>query len=199
MLTEYSRFYGPDHHAPFGSRAGEKVIPRNAINRPQRRVTSAPLPTTRYRYQLAGVKDNLYHPHLPSLRRMDMDSVLCKLPNEHSRLSSPCSARHFKTLLGPPTTFHQQNKKLSLEPQMINAANEPNAMPLQDCYKQNSTEITNGTSSLISTTNAGRYTLREDPCIGDKRQRILPAAINERYRRVHTSSRYNGVSYFSWK
>lgn len=44
---------------------------------PKRRVTS--------------VKEILYNPCLPTLRRMDMDEVLRKLTDEHSRHSTPCS------------------------------------------------------------------------------------------------------------
>ena len=42
--------------------------------------------------RLTAVKETLYHPGLPTLRRMSMDEVLCKLPDEHSRFSTPCTA-----------------------------------------------------------------------------------------------------------
>ncbi|XP_068117240.1 sperm microtubule inner protein 8 [Hyperolius riggenbachi] len=48
-------------------------------------------------YKLAGVKHTLYHPQLPTLRRMEMDSMAHKLSEEHSRNSTPCV----------PETFHQ--------------------------------------------------------------------------------------------
>ena len=41
--------------------------------------------------KLAGVKHELYHPLLPTLRKMDMDDVTKRLPDEHSRTSTPCS------------------------------------------------------------------------------------------------------------
>lgn len=40
--------------------------------------------------QLAGVKHILYHPRLPTLRRMDMDTVLHKLTSTHSRHTTFC-------------------------------------------------------------------------------------------------------------
>ena len=40
---------------------------------------------------LTGEKEVLYNPHLPSLRRMDMDEVLQKLPDQHSRHTTPCT------------------------------------------------------------------------------------------------------------
>ena len=38
------------------------------------------------RVKLVSVKEGIYHPTLPSLRKMDMDSVKSVLPDEHSRL-----------------------------------------------------------------------------------------------------------------
>ncbi|KAG9474746.1 hypothetical protein GDO78_003288 [Eleutherodactylus coqui] len=46
-------------------------------------------------HQLAGVKHTLYHPRLPTLRRMEMDSMAHKLSDEHSRSSTPCDHRNF--------------------------------------------------------------------------------------------------------
>ena len=40
--------------------------------------------------KLAGVKFELYHPALPTLRRMDMDTVSHRLPTEHSRTTTNC-------------------------------------------------------------------------------------------------------------
>lgn len=48
------------------------------------------LPIERRRNQLAGVKQQLYHPALPSLRRMDMDSVTACLPDEHCQSTTYC-------------------------------------------------------------------------------------------------------------
>lgn len=49
------------------------------------------LSTRRPRSALAGVKHQIYHPRLPTLRRMDMDTVLRRLPGEHSRQTTLCS------------------------------------------------------------------------------------------------------------
>ena len=38
---------------------------------------------------LASVKEGLYHPMLPTFRRMDMDTAGHKLPEEHSRTTTP--------------------------------------------------------------------------------------------------------------
>lgn len=39
--------------------------------------------------RLTAVKETLYNPMLPTLRRMDMDEVLKRLPDGHSRFISP--------------------------------------------------------------------------------------------------------------
>lgn len=49
------------------------------------------LPLERVRNPLAGVKHQLYHPALPTLRRMDMDTVKGCLSDEHSQSSTYCS------------------------------------------------------------------------------------------------------------
>nr|KAF6408203.1 testis, prostate and placenta expressed [Molossus molossus] len=63
-------------------------------------------PMERQRNQLAGVKQQLYHPALPSLRRMDMDSVRACLPDEHCQSTTYCRKDDFDnayfTLLGVP-------------------------------------------------------------------------------------------------
>lgn len=41
--------------------------------------------------KLSGVKFDLYNPQLPTLRRMDMDSMAHKLSSEHSRTTTTCS------------------------------------------------------------------------------------------------------------
>ncbi|XP_037672235.1 testis, prostate and placenta-expressed protein [Choloepus didactylus] len=64
------------------------------------------LPVERQRNMLAGVKRQLYHPALPTLRRMDMDTVKACLPDEHCQSSTYCCKDEFDnahfTLLGVP-------------------------------------------------------------------------------------------------
>ncbi|XP_073736326.1 sperm microtubule inner protein 8 isoform X1 [Callorhinus ursinus] len=59
------------------------------------------LPLEPPRNQLAGVKQQLYHPALPSLRRMDMDSVRACLSDEHCRSTTYCRrvVKYFQELL----------------------------------------------------------------------------------------------------
>lgn len=50
--------------------------------------------------RLTAVKEMLYNPRLPTLRRMDMDEVLGKLTDDHSRHSTPCSKGDLLCLVG---------------------------------------------------------------------------------------------------
>lgn len=60
------------------------------------RVNPMNIPSYSYQYpsfqkvQLAGVKEGLFHPKLPSFRRMDMDTAGHKLPDEHCRTTTSC-------------------------------------------------------------------------------------------------------------
>ena len=40
--------------------------------------------------QLSAVKTGLFHPKLPSFRRMDMDTAGNKLPDQHCRTTTSC-------------------------------------------------------------------------------------------------------------
>ena len=39
-------------------------------------------------FKLPAVKESLYHPKLPTFRRMDIDTAAHKLPDEHCRTTS---------------------------------------------------------------------------------------------------------------
>ena len=77
------------------------------------RVLPMDVPSYSYQYpslkavQLAAVKEGLFHPRLPTFRRMDMDTAAHKLPDEHSRTTTACGPTDFKkattTLFTPPS------------------------------------------------------------------------------------------------
>lgn len=66
------------------------------------RVLPVDIPSYNYHHpsiqavSLASVKDSIWHPRLPTLRRMDMDSIAAKLPDEHSRSSTACTRDDFR-------------------------------------------------------------------------------------------------------
>ena len=61
---------------------------------PSQRVLNVDVPSYVYSYpstkkvQLAAVKTGLFHPNLPTFRRMDMDTAGHKLPDEHCRTTA---------------------------------------------------------------------------------------------------------------
>lgn len=44
------------------------------------------------RVQLVSVKEGIFHPRLPTIRQLDRDRTLQKLPDEHCRTSVPVEA-----------------------------------------------------------------------------------------------------------
>ncbi|XP_020628051.1 testis, prostate and placenta-expressed protein-like isoform X4 [Orbicella faveolata] len=60
---------------------------------------------------LASVKEGLYHPMLPTFRRMDMDTAGHKLPEEHSRTTTPLTKDDFRS--STITLFRPADKPLS--------------------------------------------------------------------------------------
>eukprot|EP00745_Piridium_sociabile_P001192 TRINITY_DN107295_c2_g1_i1.p1 TRINITY_DN107295_c2_g1~~TRINITY_DN107295_c2_g1_i1.p1 ORF type:complete len:187 (-),score=37.39 TRINITY_DN107295_c2_g1_i1:79-639(-) len=65
------------------------------------RVHAMEMPSYTYHYphikrvQLAAVKEGLFHPHIPTFRRMDMDDNRCLLTDQHSRTSTTCGPEQF--------------------------------------------------------------------------------------------------------
>ena len=69
------------------------------------RINPMNIPSYSYQYpsfqrvQLAAVKDGLFHPRLPTFRRMDMDTAGHKLPDEHCRTTTTCGPGNTLTFL----------------------------------------------------------------------------------------------------
>lgn len=64
---------------------------------PCERILPVNVPSYAYHYpstksvKLAAVKEGIFHPRLPSYRRMDMDTANSKLAEDHCRTSTSCS------------------------------------------------------------------------------------------------------------
>ncbi|XP_064640945.1 sperm microtubule inner protein 8-like isoform X1 [Lineus longissimus] len=75
------------------------------------------IPSYSYQYptfrsvQLAAVKEGLYHPRLPTFRRMDMDTAAHKLSEEHCRTTTTCGPVDFRR--ATTTHFMPPENKLS--------------------------------------------------------------------------------------
>ncbi|XP_033013256.1 testis, prostate and placenta-expressed protein [Lacerta agilis] len=65
------------------------------------------IPLEPRKVMLSGVKHHIYHPRLPTLRQMDMDTAAFKLTDEHCRTTTTCCKDDFEnatfTLAGVPT------------------------------------------------------------------------------------------------
>uniref|UniRef100_A0A8C5WI54 Uncharacterized protein n=1 Tax=Leptobrachium leishanense TaxID=445787 RepID=A0A8C5WI54_9ANUR len=59
-------------------------------------------PYTGCAHKLAEVKHTLYHPMLPTLRRMEMDTIAHKLSDQHSRTSTPCGQGEHRDIQRTP-------------------------------------------------------------------------------------------------
>ena len=72
---------------------------------PRERILPMHIPSYAYQYpsiqsvQLASVKTGLFHPRLPTFRRMDMDTAGHKLPDEHCRTTTSCGPGNRKVII----------------------------------------------------------------------------------------------------
>ena len=67
--------------------------------------------------QLASMKHSIYNPKLPSLRQMDIDTVIHRLSNEHSRHTTHATLEEFqKCRLSPDPPLLNRNQLTDLKP-----------------------------------------------------------------------------------
>ena len=91
-------------------------------------------------YKLPAVKECLYHPQLPTFRRMDIDTAAHKLPDQHCRTTAQCGSRTFNeakiTLYKPPekplscTSVTETGRSLLDNGASASQAAEPKTMQL---------------------------------------------------------------------
>ena len=65
-------------------------------------------------YKLPAVKESLYHPKLPTFRRMDIDTAAHKLPDEHCRTTSMFEGGRYRTLHFCNFFFHNYSNSVIL-------------------------------------------------------------------------------------
>uniref|UniRef100_A0A4X1UUH6 Testis, prostate and placenta expressed n=1 Tax=Sus scrofa TaxID=9823 RepID=A0A4X1UUH6_PIG len=129
------------------------------------------LPMGRQRNQLAGVKQQLYHPALPSLRRMDMDSVRACLSDEHCQSTTYCCKDDFDnahfTLLGVPNKPLQSLDITATGQRVRNRCREGKLAPIAPGISQvdwpRFTRAIEDWSRFVS--SAGEFRL---PCLGKR-------------------------------
>ena len=79
---------------------------------PSDRVLPMNVPSYSYHYpshatvKLAAVKEGLFHPNLPTFRRMDMDTAAHCLPDTHCRTTTSCGPGWCSAFVHVPFLFY---------------------------------------------------------------------------------------------
>ncbi|XP_034337642.1 testis, prostate and placenta-expressed protein-like [Crassostrea angulata] len=160
------------------------------------------------RVQLAAVKEGLFHPRLPSFRRMDMDTAGHKLPDEHCRTTTSCGPDDFRrstsTMLEPPvknmsgleiTSTGKQLHKHYTTPEELKRARTEWSDFLNRSPERFNIQLPSLPSSKDQrfvgyavrylrpeVTKSWNYTLRQEPSLDQYGQKPIPANIYARYR-----------------
>jgi len=155
--------------------------------------------------KLAAVKEGLYHPRLPTFRRMDMDTAAHKLPYQHCRTTTSCGPGDFRS--ANITLFRGSSRNLSCTGNTDTGRSLRERIPT-DSYQLNTSQPIqftrlstnqNGPSAppdkgdlrfvgysvrymKPDLTNSWRYTLSQEPTLDQYGQRPIPANIYSRYR-----------------
>ncbi|XP_074645643.1 sperm microtubule inner protein 8-like isoform X3 [Tubulanus polymorphus] len=167
------------------------------------------IPSYSYQYpslrsiQLAAVKEGLYHPRIPSFRRMDMDTAAHKLPDEHCRTTTTCGPENFRrattTLFSPPskrlssmnvtetgrklhryyTTPEELNKTRSEWSEFLNRCPERYNIRLPELPENKDLHFSGYAVRYLKPeiSASWRYTLRQEPMLDQYGQRPVSANV----------------------
>uniref|UniRef100_A0A8C6VMX1 Sperm microtubule inner protein 8 n=1 Tax=Naja naja TaxID=35670 RepID=A0A8C6VMX1_NAJNA len=86
----------PLHWSPQAMAQALDLIPWPPDASPVYAAPAVLIPLEPKKSMLAGVKEHIYHPCLPTLRRMDMDTMVNRLTDQHCRTSTTCSKEDFQ-------------------------------------------------------------------------------------------------------
>ncbi|KAK6184761.1 hypothetical protein SNE40_007161 [Patella caerulea] len=194
------------------------------------KIYSKEFPSYSYQYpsfqrvQLAAVKTGLYHPNLPTFRRMDMDTAGHKLPDQHNRTTTSCGPDDFNratsTLFAPPSkrlssldvtetgrqmhryyTTPEELKKTKGEwSDFLNRSPERFNMELPPLPSNKDLHFTGYNVRYLrpDVTKSWKYTLRQEPMLDQFGQKPMPANVFARYR--DTLPQYNRhISTEAWR
>lgn len=181
---------------------------------PTDRVLSMNVPSYSYHYpshatvKLASVKGGLFHPNLPTFRRMDMDTAGHKLPDTHCRTTTSCGPVDFRrattSLMTPPKkplasagitdtgrqlhrhyTTPDELKQTRLEwSEFLNKCPERYEIRLPELPQNKDLHFRGYAVRYLrpEVTSAWRYTLTQEPTLDQYAQKPIPANIYARYR-----------------
>ncbi|NP_001159945.1 testis, prostate and placenta expressed [Saccoglossus kowalevskii] len=156
--------------------------------------------------KLSAVKEGMYHPKIPTFRRMDMDTAAHKLPEEHCRTTTTCGPGDFKnaniTLFRSPARslsctritetgrslreiYPPSNFQLSTS-RPVHCSRFSSSMPASELSSTGKGELRfvgYAVRYLRPNVSASwKYTLNQEPNIDQYGQRPIPANIYSRYR-----------------
>jgi len=181
---------------------------------PKERILPVDIPSYAYQYpslstvKLAAVKEGLFHPKLPSFRRMDMDTAGHKLPDQHCRTTTSCGPEDFRkttsTLFQPPqkpmsslniTEAGRNLHKQYSTPEELKKTRTDWSKFLNKCPERYNIRIPelpenkdlhfhgyNVRYLRPEITASWKYTLTQEPSLDQFGQRPIPANIFARYR-----------------
>lgn len=178
------------------------------------RVLPMEVPSYAYQYpsmrkvQLAAVKEGLFHPNLPTFRRMDMDTASHRLPSEHCRTATTSGPDDFRrattTLFSAPekrlnsaqiTETGRQLHKIYTTPSELKATRhewssfldkspERFNIRLPELPQNKDLHFTGYAVRYLrpEVTASWKYTLRQEPSLDQYGQKPIPANAYARYR-----------------
>lgn len=194
------------------------------------RVNPMNIPSYSYQYptfqrvQLAAVKDGLFHPKLPSFRRMDMDTAGHKLPDEHCRTTTTCGPDDFhratSTLFEPPkrrmsaltmtntgkqiqrnyTTPEELKRSRTEWSDFLNRSPERFNIKLPDLPSAKDQHYVGYAVRYLrpEVTRSWRYTLHQEPSLDQYGQKPMPANVFARYRDTYPQYSRN-IAMEAWR
>ncbi|XP_013404028.1 testis, prostate and placenta-expressed protein isoform X2 [Lingula anatina] len=181
---------------------------------PSEKILPMKMPSYSYQYptfrrvQLAAVKEGLFHPRIPTFRRMDMDTAAHKLPDEHCRTTTACGPEDFKrsttTLFAPPTkrlsganitdtgrqlhrfytTPEEITKTRGEWSDFLNKSPERYNIRLPSLPDKKDLHFVGYAVRYLKpeVTASWKYTLKQEPMLDQYGQRPMPANVFARYR-----------------
>jgi len=184
-----------------------------AASQPER-VDALRMPSYTYHYpglkrvQLAAVKTGMFHPSPPRLRRMDMDTAIHKLSDEHCRTTTTCGPRDFAAATATPfqppaqrlhsigiTETGKAQHRLHTTPEELSRTKAEWSNFLNKSPERFDIKLPElGSSKDIhfegyavrylrpDVTKSWKYTLQQEPKLDQYAQKPVPANIYARYR-----------------
>lgn len=190
------------------------------------RVDALRMPSYTYHYpsfkrvQLAAVKQGMFHPNPPRLRRMDMDTAIHKLSDQHCRTTTSCGPRDFSEATSTPfiptpqslhsydiTDTGKQLHRLYTTPNELSKARaewsdflakSPERMDIKLPELGDSKNIHfegyNVRYLRPDVTKSWKYTLQQEPKLDQYAQKPVPANVYARYRDTYPQYHRNVAS-----